>query len=256
MSKLYACVGKKADKPYYPLRGRAGVRTMEELCYYICMNRTILDYSFMKEQLALFIKEQLGRQQLGENLLRCLENGISLHAFCRLILEDASYLPAQQLEEVVRDLMQDEMLPLAQRAKKQADTCLERQEYYRALTLYREMADAGEMQADREFLAQVYAQMGRAYAGLFHFEAAAQAFQKSFALFESEKTMEQYFFCQCFLLDREAYRKMAMENREYYELAVKARRVYENAAADERTANSTAETLEDARDEFRKMTVE
>ena len=51
MGSLILCHKKKAKHPYEISRIHTRISTLEELCYYLCNNLYLIDYTIMNEQL-------------------------------------------------------------------------------------------------------------------------------------------------------------------------------------------------------------
>jgi hypothetical protein len=254
--RMFACVGTRAEQMYFPLEGQPGVRTMEELSYFICVNKTLLDRSFMKEELALFVRDALGRRELGERLLAARAQGGSLVQFCGMLLSDTAYLEPAEYEACMEELALCEALPRQKRIKLQADSYMERGEYYRACRGYLSALSIKETAEDDALCGEIYMQLGSVYAALFYFGEAAECFRKSYAANPSDEAVKKELLCQCFLLDKEAYRKYASGNRKYFETAMQLYRVYEGMQ-EKVDAQISLQThfplLEQVRDEFKRM---
>ena len=51
MGSLILCHKKKAKHPYEISRIHTRISTLEELCYYLCNNLYLIDYTIMNEQI-------------------------------------------------------------------------------------------------------------------------------------------------------------------------------------------------------------
>lgn len=59
MGSLILCYKKKAKQPYEITRIHRKIYTIEELCYYLCNNLYLIDYTIMNEQLCDWLEEEL-----------------------------------------------------------------------------------------------------------------------------------------------------------------------------------------------------
>ena len=57
MGSLILCHKKKAKHPYEISRIHTRISTLEELCYYLCNNLYLIDYTIMNEQLCRWIAD-------------------------------------------------------------------------------------------------------------------------------------------------------------------------------------------------------
>ena len=58
MGSLILCHKKRAKQPYMITRVHIRIYTIEELCYYICNNLYLIDYTLMNRQLCEWIREE------------------------------------------------------------------------------------------------------------------------------------------------------------------------------------------------------
>ena len=67
MGSLILCHRKHAVRPYDITRIHRKIYTIEELCYYLCNNLYLIDYTIMNEQLCLWLEEELGITASGRD---------------------------------------------------------------------------------------------------------------------------------------------------------------------------------------------
>lgn len=259
MSKLYACVGKKAKTPYCVKSGSIRLYTIEELCYYICDNAEMLDDGFMREDLAEFVEQELGLSLLADELRQIIRYGGSLHAFCGLILDRAGY-PEKAVRRSIEAGMKEnaDLLPV-QRLKKQGDMYDRQKEYYRAQKVYRNLLLMEEVQSDSDFTAEIYDKLGKVAAKMFHYRTAAYCFEKSCSFCENSAVRSRYLLCMRFLMSKSKYLEWLSGHEAYYELSVDVERQYEEAKAyvqeQMRNKNNMAEPKQ-LQEEFCRMVLE
>ena len=59
MGSLILCHKKHARQPYVIARGHIRIYTLEELCYFICNNLYLIDYTLINRQLCEWIRTEL-----------------------------------------------------------------------------------------------------------------------------------------------------------------------------------------------------
>ena len=68
MGSLILCHKKRARQPYVISRVHMKIYTIEELCYYICNNLYLIDYTIINQQLCDWIGRELDMEELSEHL--------------------------------------------------------------------------------------------------------------------------------------------------------------------------------------------
>ena len=81
MGSLILCHKKKAKHPYEISRIHTRISTLEELCYYLCNNLYLIDYTIMNEQLCRWIADELEMQDLAVKLVELIRNHGSVEKF-------------------------------------------------------------------------------------------------------------------------------------------------------------------------------
>ena len=70
MGNLILCHDRHAAHPYEISRIHCRIFTIEELCYYLCNNLYLIDYTIMNEPLCTWLEEEIGMKELAEQLQR------------------------------------------------------------------------------------------------------------------------------------------------------------------------------------------
>lgn len=78
MGSLILCHKKRAKHPYEITRIHKRIYTIEELCYYLCNNLYLIDYTIINEQLCRWIRDELELVSLAESLMEMLKNHVSV----------------------------------------------------------------------------------------------------------------------------------------------------------------------------------
>ena len=81
MGSLILCHKKRAKHPYEITRIHKRIYTIEELCYYLCNNLYLIDYTIINEQLCRWIRDELELVSLAESLMEMLKNHVSVEQF-------------------------------------------------------------------------------------------------------------------------------------------------------------------------------
>ena len=70
MGSLILCHSKRAKRPYEISRVHMRIYTIEELCYYLCNNLYLIDYTIMNRRLCDWLEDELGLAKMAEDLRR------------------------------------------------------------------------------------------------------------------------------------------------------------------------------------------
>ena len=81
MGNLVLCHEQHAAHPYEISRIHCKIYTIEELCYYLCNNLYLIDYTIMNEQLCNWLDEELGLSVLSEQLREMMQMHGSVEKF-------------------------------------------------------------------------------------------------------------------------------------------------------------------------------
>ena len=68
MGSLILCLDRHAAHSYEITRIHCRIFTIEELCYYLCNNLYLIDYTIMNTQLCDWLDEELGMDRLASDL--------------------------------------------------------------------------------------------------------------------------------------------------------------------------------------------
>ena len=87
MGSLILCHDRHAAHPYEITRIHCRIFTIEELCYYLCNNLYLIDYTIMNAQLCEWLDEELGMDKLASDLRDVLRLHGSVEKFVLTILK-------------------------------------------------------------------------------------------------------------------------------------------------------------------------
>ena len=121
MGSLILCYKKKAKQPYEITRIHRKIYTIEELCYYLCNNLYLIDYTIMNEQLCDWLEEELSLTELAQNLRQSLKQHGSVEQFVVTILAYASIYTTTELRRIQNVLEQLKNQKEIERKKYKAD---------------------------------------------------------------------------------------------------------------------------------------
>ena len=68
MGSLILCHKKRAKRPFEISRVHMRIYTIEELCYYICNNLYLIDYTIVNERLCRWVGDELELPKAGRGI--------------------------------------------------------------------------------------------------------------------------------------------------------------------------------------------
>ena len=178
----------------------------------------------MREELVDAV-EQMELLDLAGNLRQLLHFQGSLHTFCRMILEEAAYVPDDKMAELMEILTQNEALSPLARQQKQADGLFSQKAYMQAIALYRKLL---REETEPENKAVILEQIGKCMAQLFEYRLAEEQFMESYRLGRKE-SLHLYLLCRRMQMTKEEFVRFITEHEAYYESALTVEQEYENA---------------------------
>ena len=96
MGRVYLCLGKTAEVPWYFERARVHIWNIEELCYFMQENASILEPEVLNEKLAAWVGEQCGLPELARQLYAATKEKEPVTSFADALFEYTGYCTNQQ----------------------------------------------------------------------------------------------------------------------------------------------------------------
>lgn len=221
MGKLIMCAGKIAEKPYEFKSSGVRIYSMEELCYYIYHNVDTITEELFHKELIVFIKEQLGLAERASFLENLIEKKAGVKDIVVSIFCSADYYSEEEIKQLLAQIDLLYSLNSAQRKKRHADYCFQREQYKVAMREYRHLLTSKESQKLTpieygDVLHNIAVLEARSGA----FLLAADRFLEAYERNERTESLKQYLYAlklgkQEVLFEREM--KRMVENQMIYE---------------------------------------
>ncbi len=213
MGSLILCHKKKAKHPYEISRIHKKISTMEELCYYLCNNLYLIDYTIMNEQLCRWIADELEMPALADKMVEQIRNNGSVEKFVVLVLHESKiYTPGEMahIQNVLEKLKNQKEV---ERQKFKADTLMESGELESAILVYMSIVNGERDESvDKRFYGRVYACLAGAYGRAFLYEESARMYEKAYKICEDNRMLEGYLYASSRFMPADEYQKMVMGN--------------------------------------------
>ena len=190
------------------------IYTIEELCYYICNNLYLIDYTIVNERLCRWVGDELELPKLAEELIsftRRLET--EMEEFVLTILKESNIYAAAEIHKMQSVLEQLQSQRDVEKEKYKADTLQNSKEYESAILVYQSILNKDwDESVDKKFYGRVYASMGSAYGHQFLYKEAAKAYQEAYKICEQPDILKAYLYSCYKALPHDEYLKMLSGN--------------------------------------------
>ncbi len=220
MGSLILCHNKKAKQPYEITRIHIRIYTIEELCYYICNNLYLIDYTIMNTQLCDWIEQELELRALAERLRQEITQNCSVEQFVLTILKESTIYSQSDINKIQSILEHLQNQNEVEREKYKADSLLKSGEYASAILVYQSIVSKEwDDSLDKAFYGRVYGSLGTAYGRLFLYEEAARMYQEAYRLCEEPQMLKAYIYSCYRGMPDEQFVKMMSGNPAYLSTA-------------------------------------
>ena len=219
MGRVYLCLGKNAEVPYYFERARMHIWNVEELCYFVRENAWVLDSKLLGEELTDWVAQQCGLTELAAVLKKTANEEKPVTAFVRALFLYTGYFPLEEVGQVEKILRINDSSTELERTRARGDYYLQSGRFAAALQEYDTLL-SGLAGMDPAFLGKVYHNRGVACAQLFFFERAAESFEKAWKLTKSKVSAKQYLAAKRFELGEQEYVDFLAERPDLYEASL------------------------------------
>lgn len=215
MGRVYLCLGKNAEVPYYFERARAHVWNIEELCYFVRENAWLLEPALLGKELTDWIAKQCGLPDLSRMLLSASQEEKPVMGFVKVLFQYTGYCSMQEADQVEKILKLNESANILERTKARGDYFLESKKFVLALREYDELLRQLKGM-DPAFLGKIYHNSGVAQAQLFLFDRAAASFEQAWKLTKSEASARQFLAAKRLELGEQEYVAFLAEHPDLY----------------------------------------
>lgn len=219
MGRVYLCLGRNAELPYFFEKARVHVWNVEELCYFIRENAWLLERGMLGEPLIEWIGQQCMLKNLALSLRSALQESDPVAAFAERLFVYTGYCSAEEAVQVKKALSLNENSSAEERAKARGDYFLENGKYMLAVREYETLLE-GLTGVKPELVGKVCHNVGTAYAKLFLFEQAASFYERAWKLLRDKRCAEQYMAALRMSVSEQEYVDFLAEHPELYEISM------------------------------------
>ena len=224
MGNLVLCHDKHATHPYEITRIHCKIFTIEELCYYLCNNLYLIDYTIMNAQLCDWLEEELELAELSGQLREVLRLRGSVEKFVVTILKFSGIYRETEMIRIQNVLERLKNQKDIERTKFKADNLLESGEIEEAILVYQGILNQERDETvDSKFYGRIYAGLGAAYGKLFLYQESAKMYDRAYKICEDRVLLKPYLYASSKYMSLEEYHILLTKNEEYVEINAQMR---------------------------------
>lgn len=218
MDKPRLSCGHRATTPYLFEKMMVRVYSPEELCYCIMLDAYLLDESFVSDELARWLGDECGIDELRVKLLAAIRDKCSVDDFARIILSYVGFYSEDIIEETCSVIRDNASLSIYEKNKARADYYLMCGHIRLAISSYNELLETIP-EKERRVRAAIWHNCGFAYARLLKYTEAAKAFFYSYKLVPNDDTLKQFLTALRMYMSDEEYLEYLSGHPEFYEMS-------------------------------------
>ncbi len=229
MGSLVLCHDRHATHPYEITRIHCKIFTIEELCYYLCNNLYLIDYTLMNEQLCVWLDEELGMPRLAGQLRDVIRLRGSIEKFVLTILKDSKIYREPEMIRIQNVLERLRNQKDIERQKYKGDNLLESGEIEEAILVYQAILNQEKDESvDAKFYGRIYAGLGAAYGRLFLYQESARMYDRAYQICEDPRLLKPYLYASYKYMSLEEYHILLTKHDNYVEINAKMRQEIED----------------------------
>lgn len=229
MGSLVLCHERHATHPYEITRIHCKIFTIEELCYYLCNNLYLIDYTIMNEQLCVWLDEELGMGTLAGQLRDVIRLHGSIEKFVLTILKDSRIYRDTEMIRIQNVLERLKNQKDIERQKYKGDNLLESGEIEEAILVYQAILNQEKDESvDAKFYGRIYAGLGAAYGRLFLYQESARMYDRAYQICEDPNLLKPYLYASYKYMSLEEYHILLTKHENYVEINARMRQEMED----------------------------
>ena len=229
MGSLVLCHEKHATHPYEISRIHCKIFTIEELCYYLCNNLYLIDYTIMNEQLCVWLDEELEMPGRAGQLRDVIRLHGSVEKFVVTILKDSKIYKDPEMIRIQNTLERLKNQKDIEKQKYKADNLLESGEIEEAILVYQAILNQEKDESvDDKFYGRIYAGLGAAYGKLFLYQESARMYDRAYQICEDKALLKPYLYASYKYMSLEEYHILLTKHEDYVEINAQMRQEIED----------------------------
>ena len=232
-SEMYLCLGALSTTPYFLSGLGVNIYSMDELCYYLCVNAYILDNDLIDVRLCDYMRDNLDMAPLAAKLRKMIKEGKTLGEMVTTILIDTKYCNDEEIARIKQVLVDNASLSFAAKRKVRGDNLLCANKYPRAIEEYQYVLSVLNKEEEPELYSSILHNVGCAYALMFLLDKAADYLKQAYEIDESRESRVLYLVCLRLTAKKEEYDMIVVKNGYDERIALEAVRIMTSARESE-----------------------
>lgn len=208
MGKVILCAGKKADSPYLVRGTGIRVATIEELCFCLKHNLDMIDASTIERDTAIFIRDELGLTESGNELEQLIMNSAELKERVVAIMKSCDLYNEEEIEGICSEIDMISAMSNLEIRKRRADRYMRENNYAEASKAYRSIIV--EMESGNELSLQLLGDIRHNLAVIEinqgEIDEAISLFREAYNANERESSLKSYLMALKLSKDTAKYR--------------------------------------------------
>ncbi len=229
MSHVILPLGQQAYTPWVFGKTYINVYSLEELCVCFVENVELIDQDIVDSELVAWLDKECDLPQLAHSLYSMVNQQVSAAAFVGSILDYAALYPQETVNRMEQVIRQNASISPYEKQKGKADYLLKEGRYVPALSLYDDLLSNVPAE-DKLFCGSILHNMGVAYAKMFLFSMAQDAFEKAYATDGNEESLEQALEARRLHGRSQEYVDYIAKNPDYHAASLEAERRMKQAS--------------------------
>lgn len=190
---MILCRTKKTEIPLAIDSAGIKIYTLEQLCYYIYNNIYMIEPDFISERLISFFDVGIEEKELAKKVEQMKNSKMSLGSILVFILKSVDYYSDNDIEKISKELAYMSSGSVHEKLKLRGDSFLRNESFCSAIKFYNKIiTEERDRKLSGRFYSDVYHNLAVAYAGLFLFSEAAEAFKESYIIGQHEDSEKCY----------------------------------------------------------------
>lgn len=228
-SEMYMCLGALSTTPYFLSGLGVNIYSMDELCYYLCVNAYILDNDLIDARLCDFLRDNLEMPELSNKLRKMIKEGRTLGEMVTTILVDTKYCNDEEIARIKQILVDNASLSFAAKRKVRGDNLLCANKYPRAIEEYQYVLSVLNREEEPELYSSILHNVGCAYSMMFLLDKAGDYFKMAYDTDNSRESLIMYLVCLRLSAKKEEYDRIVVKNGYDERIALEAVRLMTSA---------------------------
>ena len=226
---MYMCLGTLSTTPYFLSGLGVNIYSMDELCYYLCVNAYILDNDLIDVRLCDYIRDNLEMPELSNKIRKMIRSNKTLGEMVTTILIDTKYCNEEEISKIKQILVDNASLSFAAKRKVRGDNLLCANKYTRAIEEYQYVLSMLKKEEEPELYSSILHNVGCAYSMMFLLDKAGEYFRMAYDIDESRDSLIMYLVCLRLSAKKEEYDRIVVKNGYDERIALEAVRILKGA---------------------------